>query len=227
MGVEMVTTPEAFSPLVRKWLTRGAVPALAVAAILIGFLVVGGLVDAAYRLEYWKLALAALKTLVVGFLIAYLGVLVPRGFSEARHSFERLKEARIAFSRAKTGVDYLCLRLGVLPIVEASLLVQEIHVWKHRVELYPEELADFLEHRNEGMAPAQWANLLYEQLHAVRDVLELHAASWDTMPENRRIAELHTAQDAGIRRWEHDTGLTYSWPDAQQTVAAGAAEPRR
>lgn len=84
------------------------------------------------------------------------------GFSEARDSFERSKEARIAFSHAKTGVDYLSLRLGVLPLEGATDLIQQIHVWKHRAELYPKELERFLEHREDPVNPKQWANLLYE-----------------------------------------------------------------
>jgi hypothetical protein len=203
-----------FDPLVRKWIIYGLVLALVVGGIVFYVILAQGL----NQIEYWKLALDAAKLIVTGFLVAYLGILIPRGFSEARDGFERFKEARIAFSRAKTGVDYLSLRLGVLSLKEASALIQQIHVWKHRAELYPEELAVFLRHRKDEIAPKQWADLLYEQLHAVRDALELHAESWDAMSASKRIAELHKAQEAGIRTWERDTGLKYPWPVAQPAL---------
>jgi len=205
-----MTPPSPFDPIIKSWIIRGSLLALTVLAALL----LTVLASDATQLEYLKLALDAAKLVVVGFLIAYLGILVPSGFSEARNRFEKLKAARIAFSRAKTGVDYLSLRLAVVSLEEASKLIQQLHVWKHRAELYPEEVSKFLDQRKESMSPKQWADLMYEQLHAVRDALERNADVWRTMSLRERIAELRSAQEAGIRIWKQDNPTLVSQPAA-------------
>jgi hypothetical protein len=192
-----------FDPLIRRWIILGLLLALLLIAIPLVIIFASSEAD----LQRCKLALDVLKLAVVGFLIALLGILIPKGFSEARYKFEKQKEARIAFSRAKTGVDYLSLRLAVVPLQEAAALIQQLHVWKHRAELYPQEVSDFLRGRKEGLTPKQWADLQYEQLHAVRDALERSADAWNKMSKSKRIAVLHKAQLDGIAVWEKDTGL--------------------
>lgn len=139
------------------------------------------------RVEYYKLHVDLATAVLVGFGAALLGILIPTVFAEARFSFERLRESRKAYSEAKTAVDYLPLRLCSLPLKEAALFVQRAHVKKHHVELYA-ELAIHLKRRGIGKTPEQWCDELYDRLFTARTMLENHAAQWDSLTPDKRLA---------------------------------------
>ena len=189
---------------VRNWLTA--------TTLIIAFLV-GGLLGlicwpeatapAGNRIEYWKFYLEFFSIVLIGFFVAMLGVLIPRGFSKTKYAFERLKESRIAFSRAKTGVDYLPVRLCGLPLKTATSVMQNTHVWKHRAELYS-ELAQHLLKRGDNVSPSDWGDLMYEQLNAIRCAVERNSANWDSMPPEKRLAELKDAQRKEIAKWKEE-----------------------
>ena len=150
------------------------------------------------EIEYYKLYVEAFKVIAAGFGIAALGILVPAVLSEARDRFERLKQSRSAYSQAKTGDDYLPVRLCSLTLKEASALVQEVHVQKHQAELYDDELTRWLEQRfQEGdirRNPKIWADIMYDRLFAFRELLELDADSWDTRTPRDRLQLLTQIQ---------------------------------
>ena len=95
------------------------------------------------RLPFYKLYLDALKAILISGLVALASVLIPAIISQANADFKKLKESRIAYSSAKTGIDYLPLRLSSLNLSEATAHIQQVHVYKHQAELY-EELKDHL-----------------------------------------------------------------------------------
>jgi hypothetical protein len=129
------------------------------------------------------------KAVLVGFGAALLGILIPAVFAEARYSFERLRDSRTAYSEAKTGVDYLPLRLSTLDLKAAAAFVQRAHVRKHEAELYP-ELKFHLKKRGINKTPEQWGDGIYSQLFDVRELLEAHAGEWDSLRPDARLALL-------------------------------------
>jgi hypothetical protein len=134
------------------------------------------------RVQYYAVYFDVLKAIWVGIAIA----LLPVGIGELRQDFERLKESRIAYSEAKTGVDYLSLRVSSLTLKEAAALIQQVHVRKHQAELY-EELEFHLRRRGYEGTPVQWGDMLYEELFRVRGLLEANAGQWDKLEPDERL----------------------------------------
>lgn len=135
--------------------------------------------------ELYKLAVELYKALIAGTVVALLGTLVPLAFKVSRESFEQRKEARHAYSEAKTGVDYLHLRLSTLSLSEAAQLVQSIHVKKHLAETYP-ELAEYLH----GRTIEAWGTDMWTKLNASRQVLEKSGNQWDQLLPQQRLEAL-------------------------------------
>ena len=148
--------------------------------------------DMKTRVEYLKLYVDLAQAVLVGFGAALLGVLIPAVFSETKSNFERLRDSRIAYSEAKTGCDYLQVRLATMDLKAASAHVQNVHVKKHEAELYG-ELARHLRRRGIKETQEQWGDGLYLELFATREVLEKHADEWDRKLPSQRLALLHAA----------------------------------
>ena len=146
----------------------------------------------AERLPFYKLYLDALKAILISGLVALASVLIPAIISQANADFRKLKESRTAYSNAKTGVDYLPLRLSSLSLPEAAAHIQQMHVYKHHAELY-EELKDHLKRRHIPGGPEQWGDAMYDKLFAVRQVLEAHSGEWDALKPDARLKLLLNA----------------------------------
>lgn len=141
------------------------------------------------RAPYYKLYVDIFKIILAGFLVAMLGVLIPAVTAEARYDFERLKASRAAYSRAKTGVDYLKLRIASMKLAEAAAHVQQVHFYKHQAELY-EELQLHLDKRyapKEQMDMDKWDKMMYQKLFLFREALEKEAEHWDGMKPTERV----------------------------------------
>ena len=123
----------------------------------------------AERLPFYKLYLDALKAILISGLVALASVLIPAIISQANADFRKLKESRTAYSDAKTGIDYLPLRLSSLSLTEAVAHIQQVHVYKHQAELY-EELKDHLSRRHVPEGPEHWGDAMYDKLFALRQV---------------------------------------------------------
>jgi hypothetical protein len=162
--------------------TTGALVLLAIAA---GVIVFGAPVD--QRVDYLKVWADVLQAFLVGVGVTLAGILIPAVLSEARQDFERLRESRLAYSQAKTGVEYLPLRLAGLSFKDAAKLIQHTHTDKHMAELYP-ELESHLKRRQIEKTPKQWGDGLYSTLYDLRHVLEEHAGEWDTLTPQARLA---------------------------------------
>ena len=150
------------------------------------------------RIQYYKLYVDLAKAVLVGFGAALLGILIPAVFAEARYSFERLRDSRSAYSEAKTGIDYLPLRLCSLDLKAAAAFVQRAHVRKHEAELYP-ELKFHLKKRGIDKTPEQWGDGIYSQLFDVRELLEAHAGDWDSLRPDARLALLREVLKAPVK----------------------------
>jgi hypothetical protein len=125
-----------------------------------------------------------LKFLSGGVFIAGLSLLI----QNQHYKFERLKESRKAYSDAKTGADYLELRLCTLTLAEASAFVQQVHIWKHCAELYP-ELAQHLKARG-FYNPREWADSIYYKLAAARQLLGENVEIWDALTCRERLDKM-------------------------------------
>ncbi|HZL29578.1 MAG TPA: hypothetical protein VFC54_00775 [Pseudolabrys sp.] len=79
------------------------------------------------HLEAHKFELEIFKVILAGFVVGMLGILIPAVVTEARHRFEQRKESRVAYSAAKTTIDYLKLRLATASLEEAATALQQAH----------------------------------------------------------------------------------------------------
>jgi hypothetical protein len=150
-------------------------------------------------LGYAKLYLQAFNVIVVSFFVALMGILIPARLREVRYDFQRMKESRVAYSEAKTGVAYLPIQLCTLEFSEAAALAQRVHFQKHQAELY-DELEKYAQ--NAGVTRKQWGDKLYDRLAVFRKVLEDHAATWDALTRNERIKLLLEARSQDHRKQE-------------------------
>ena len=112
-------------------------------------------------------------------------------YIQSRHyRFDLLKESRRAYSEAKTGVDYLELRLSSLKLADAAPLLQQTHISKHVAELYP-EVELHLRRRGIYLSPTEWGDGLYYRLAAARVLLEQHIQKWDDLQPADRLQILN------------------------------------
>jgi signal transduction histidine kinase len=121
------------------------------------------------RLPFLKFELDMFKVILAGFVVGMLGILIPAVSTEARQRLEQRKASRIAYSKAKTGVDYLKLRLAAASLAEAATALQTAHFHKHQAEQ------------------------MYRKLFGARKVLEENAEVWDRLSPEVRIALLDCA----------------------------------
>jgi hypothetical protein len=145
------------------------------------------------RLPFLNFELDMFKAILAGFVVGMLGILIPAVASEARQRFEQRKASRVAYSEAKTGVDYLKLRLAAVSLAEAAAALQKAHFLKHQAELY-DDFPEWLEKRYDGKKTAkQWDEEMYGKLFCARQALEENAEAWDQLNPAQRIALLDRA----------------------------------
>lgn len=145
------------------------------------------------RVTVYEFELDMFKTILAGFIVAMLGVLIPAVASEAKERHEQRKESRAAYSEAKTGVDYLKLRLAASDFKDAAAALQSVHYHKHLAQLF-DDLPEWIRMRyGEDTTPDDWDIMLYKQLFDARVVLEQNAGSWDDLAPDERIALLDEA----------------------------------
>ena len=145
------------------------------------------------RLPFLNFELGLFKAILAGFVVSMLGILIPAVASEARQRFEQRKESRIAYSEAKTDVDYLKLRLAASSLAEAAAALQNAHFHKHQAELF-DEFPEWLEKRyGADMTALRWDEMMYGRLFCARQALEQNAEAWDRLSPAQRIALLDRA----------------------------------
>lgn len=85
-----------------------------------------------------KFRFEVLKTIGIGFLLAFLSIVVPQLLASAKYDFEQKIEGRRLYSIAKTGLSYLAQRMAVMEYEEAMKHLESIHQAYHLVVLYPD-----------------------------------------------------------------------------------------
>ena len=145
------------------------------------------------RLPYLNFELSLFKAILAGFVVSMLGILIPAVASEARQRFEQRKASRIAYSKAKTGVDYLKLRLAASSLAEAAAAIQSAHFHKHQAELYDEFPQWLAQRYDDKMTPVEWDVMMYGRLFCARQALEQNAEAWDRLGPAQRVALLDRA----------------------------------
>jgi len=151
--------------------------------------------DAALRLEYLKFVLEIYKTIGIGFLIAILGIIIPHVLAETKYLFERAKEARSAYSKAKTGIEYLPYELATLEYESAISHIKIVHQEKHLAEAYKENK----EHRG------KFKGEFYYKLDTYREVIGKHCEQWDSLSKHERHQLLQESKDSEAQG-KHNTG---------------------
>lgn len=145
------------------------------------------------QLAIYRFDLDLFKTIVAGFLVAMLGILIPASIAEASNNFKRLKESRAAYSKAKTGLDYLALRLCTAQLSEAHDIVQEVHFYKHQAVLYPEFKQHIKDRYESCISADKWDEVTYKKLRNTRVLLKKHASGWDNLTAPERLEILKVA----------------------------------
>ena len=116
-------------------------------------------------LESYKFMFDVLQTIIVGFLIAIVGLIVPQLLARTKYNFEFLKEGKELYSEVKTGIDYLPYKIPFLNFKESLSLIEEIHQKKHLTDLYDDKNGE-----------SYWKILeeykAYEKLTKVRDLIK-------------------------------------------------------
>lgn len=147
--------------------------------------------DVAVKVQYLEQYVAVLQILAVGVLAAILTVIIPLLLPEARDRFERYKESRKAYSRAKTAVIYLPDRVAnAADMKEAIKLVEEAHRELHFAETFENVIID------RGYLawfanPHLWVLYNYWQISAVAEVLR--KSGWSAM-EDRGIIRVRLSK---------------------------------
>jgi hypothetical protein len=133
------------------------------------------------------------KAILAGFVVSMLGILIPAVAIEARDRFEQRKQSRVAYSEAKTSVDYLKIKLSAANLAEAATALQMAHFHKHQAELY-DDLPEWLKKRfGYDMTPLMWDEMMYGRLFCARKVVEDNAYRWDRLGPRERIDLLSSA----------------------------------
>ncbi|MFD1615875.1 hypothetical protein [Gelatiniphilus marinus] len=115
--------------------------------------------------QSYKFQFDVLQTIIVGFLIAIIGLIVPQLLARAKYNFEFLKEGKKLFSEVKTGIDYLPYKIPFLNFNEALTLIENLHQKKHLVDLYEDDKGrKYKDYFNQYKA--------YEKLTEIRELIK-------------------------------------------------------
>lgn len=140
-------------------------------------------------IKYLSFELDVYRTIIISFLIAVLGLIIPNMLPEMKYEFERKKEGRRIYSEAKTGIDYLHFELADLDMKEAREHIHRIHVLKHLADLYIKE--------DENIAiwpykkPYEAYEIIMEYLYAIED----YKNPWNEMTYDQRRKKLTDIYD--------------------------------
>lgn len=133
--------------------------------------------DNSLRLEYLKFILELYKVIGIGFLVTLLGTLIPNILPEAKYEFDKLKEGREIFSKAKTGIDYLPYRLAELNFKESLEYIESIHRLKHLADIYLNELPKV----------GKWPYDPFEKIAVIRNLVLSKSKNWDKMSRESKL----------------------------------------
>lgn len=149
--------------------------------------------DPAERVTYLEQYIGLLQVIVVGFVVTLVSVIIPMTLPEARDRFERYKESRQAYSRAKTAVIYLPDKVANLDREKAFLLVEAAHRELHLAETFQDVIIE-KGYLKWFANPSLWISYNYWQIFAVAEVLRNF--DWGaTEKKDTRRGQLHKTLD--------------------------------
>ena len=155
--------------------------------------------DFALRVKYLEQYISLLQVIVVGFVVALVSVIIPMTLPEARDRFERFKESREAYSRAKTAVIYLPDRVASLDREKAFRLVEKTHRELHLAETF-QDLIIGKNYLKWFANPELWVSYNYLQILAVAKTL--HEFDWGKTEKRSRLkSQLEYTLDAVHERF--------------------------
>jgi hypothetical protein len=134
--------------------------------------------------------LKAYEAIGVGFLAALLGAIIPHVLAETRDSFERFKDSRITYSRAKTSIIYLPEKLTGLEFPTAVSAIRDAHENLHLCETYQWEL---LKHLHWHPHPETWIDRNYWDLTAIHRAVDFNVSRWPQLSAKQRLETLQKA----------------------------------
>lgn len=134
--------------------------------------------DESLRVHYLEQYLGVAQLIVVGIVVTLVSVIIPVMLSESRDKFERYKESRQAYSRAKTAVLYLPDRVTNADQENAFRLVEEAHRELHLAETFEDVIIE-KGHLKWFGNPQLWILYNYWQIVAVAEVLRSRTIDWD------------------------------------------------
>lgn len=142
--------------------------------------------DEVLKLKYMNYFLGIYKTIFVSFLVTLLVALLPQVYTEKKDSFERLKESRRAYSKAKTAVIYLPYKLSEMNYLQGASALEVAHVKLHMALTYP-ELKIHLSRLGHSETPEDWGRKVYDKLVKMKELLKEKCEEWDNMKRKARL----------------------------------------
>ena len=141
--------------------------------------------DPTLRATYLEQYVGLVQVIAVGIVVTLLSVIIPMTLPEARDRFERYKESRQAYSRAKTAVIYLPDKVSSLDREKAFLLVEDAHRELHLAETFQDVII------GKGYLkwfanPGLWISYNYWQIFAVAEVLR--NVDWNASKNRDRLS---------------------------------------
>lgn len=152
--------------------------------------------DENLRIQYLEQYVGTVQVIAVGIVVTLVSVIIPLMLPELRDRFERYKESRLAYSRAKTAVLYLSDRVINVDEDKAFQLVEEAHRELHFAETFEDMIIDkgYLKWFKN---PSLWIPYNYWQIVAVAEVLRSSKVDWN-VPENKDVHRVRLNETVGI-----------------------------
>lgn len=159
------------------------------AAIILGFVIFHWLdsnfelpSDDNLRVKYMEQYVDLVQVITVGVAVTLVSVIIPLMLPESRDRFERYKESRQAYSRAKTAVIYLPDRVADVDREKAFKLVEEAHRELHLAEVF-EDVIIRKGYLKWFANPHLWILYNYWPIFAVAEVLR--KTDWSVPGNNK------------------------------------------
>lgn len=150
-----------------------------------------------HDIEFYKLFLDFVKNVLIGFLIAVLGILIPQMIPFKRFDLEVSKKAKEIYSEAKTEMECFAYKFQYMDDVNKILqFLQEVQQKKHLADVYHEYLPNV---NPEGKYPAQriWPKDLkpYNRITNIRNIVQENSSDWKELSPDKRFKIINEVVD--------------------------------
>ena len=163
------------------------------------------------KVKYLEQYIEVAQVIVVGVFVTLVSVIIQFMLPEARDRFERYKESRQAYSRAKTAALYLPDRVANSDSAKAFVLVEEAHRELHFAETFADVIIS-KGYLDWFANPELWILYNYWQIAAVAKVLRSDKAFENKDELRRRLDEtVGVVHDRFGKRGEHCVRQKWVW----------------